>query len=925
MKTVWQACKFSEEIETGEMDLNKFAVELHSFLRGNAHPTYQDPQKFLDKTYLTDTMAEILGDTILRLNGRTAEHVHSLATGFGAGKTHTLILLHQIINNPDLGMQYVKNTKKLDKKIGTCTIPDTKVVAIDCRQIKCNTLWGEIAQKIGQYELFEKYDKTNTPPPDIDLITDLFKTPTLLMIDELLHYLYETQSHNIGSTTLSDMTLAFFMKLLSAISSTKNSKLIYTLSQNIQIYDKQIARVKTLDHEQTASIKRKLHAAQARQARSVAPVNSNEIFDVVRTRLVSEIDESARDNTVTSYMKYYDTKDVPTEPNYRQQMLAAYPFHPFLLKEILYERVSTIPDFNLTRGILRLMSLASHHIIHNKSKCYIIGPGDIDLENSEILNELTAKLDLVSTHQPIAASDCITKSKNLDKRYSLPLITIMSRVIYLYSLIGTTIKSGIHANKMKLAIGRPDLDLGLVNEGLSIISDTFWFINDSNGYYFDKDPNINKIIADFETGIQPEAIRDRIEKTLVYMIPKMPGKLDVHIWKADIPECDILTLAVLDPSEKTSDDSIKQHANHVLGFLPSGNSVRKNKNTLIFLCPDHDLMPDVEKAAKHFLAIEKAQQQSLIDQYDNELNLKLVSKKNDAAGNLEAECYRAHHLLAYPTVDTQNNPIIYLTSIMPNQTSSTSIADAVLNQLKDNGKLIKELSKDGISLTQPATPAQLLGEFKTDRTTKMIENQSSVLDAAINAVSDGLFYPSETLNKKNGQYTISPNTSVGWSTFLIPKTFQPLQQCQTCGSNLTYSVSNNIYKCKNCDSHAHPCSMCNSSLSTKLYNDKYYCPDHAPGNHKYKISCNTINDLINTIQILRLATIGITLHYSVTAELSNDFSTIDVRCNPKNLTDAESLFQMLRSTFDGSSIIFLTTQTNITEQLDNEGVTYENI
>lgn len=925
MKTVWQACKFSEEIETGEMDLNKFAVELHSFLRGNAHPTYQDPQKFLGKTYLTDTMAEILGDTILRLNGRTAEPVHSLATGFGAGKTHTLILLYQVISNPELGMQYVNKTKKLDKKIGTCTIPDTKVIAIDCRQIKRNTLWGEIAQKMGQYELFEKYDKTNTPPPDIDLITDLFKTPTLLMIDELLHYLYETQSHTVGSTTLSDMTLAFFMKLLSAISSTKNSKLIYTLSQNIQIYDKQTAKVKTLDQEQTATINSKLHAAQARQTRSVAPVNSNEIFDVVRTRLVSEIDESARDDTVASYIKYYNTKGVPTEPNYRQQMLSAYPFHPFLLKEILYERISTISDFNLTRGILRLMSLVSHHISYNKSKCYIIGPGDIDLENSDILNELTAKLDLVSSHQPIAVSDCIKKSKALDQRYSLPLVTTISRVIYLYSLIGTKIKSGIHLNKMRLAVGRPDLDLGLVDEGLLLISDQFWFINDSNGYYFDKDPNINKIIADVEMDIQPDAVRNRIEKFLIHMISKIPGKLDICIWKSDIPECDILTLVVLDPIEKMTDDLIKQHTNRILGFLPGGNAVRKRKNTLIFLCPDQDIIPDVEKAARHLLAIEKTQQQALIDKYDKELNLKLVSKKNEAVGNLEAECYRAHHLLAYPTVDAQERPIIYLTSIMPNQTTSASIVDAVLNQLKDNGKLIKELSKDGISLTHPATPAQLLEEFKNDRTAKMIENQSSVLEAAISAVSDGFFYPSDTLNKKNEQYVISPNINVGWSTYLIPKTFQPLQLCQKCGSNLIYSNLNNIYKCKNCDSSSHPCSICSSSLSTKLYDNKYYCPGCTPGNHKYKIICNTINDLIDTIQILRIATIGITLHYNISGELSNDFSTISVRCNPKNLTDAESLFQMLQTTFNGLSTIFLTTQTNITKQLKNEGVIFENI
>jgi len=106
-------------------------------------------------------MAEILGDTILHLNGLTAEPVHFFETGFGAGKTHTLILLYQIISNPDLGMRYINKIKKLNKKLGAHTIPDTKIVAIDCRQIKHNTLWGEIAHKMGEYALFEKYDKTH--------------------------------------------------------------------------------------------------------------------------------------------------------------------------------------------------------------------------------------------------------------------------------------------------------------------------------------------------------------------------------------------------------------------------------------------------------------------------------------------------------------------------------------------------------------------------------------------------------------------------------------------------------------------------------------------------------------------------------------------------------------------------------------------
>jgi len=145
------------------MDLSSFAVELHTFLRNEAPPVYQDPELFLKGTYLTGPVADILADTILRLNGKpSSSPVNSLATGFGAGKTHTLLLLYHIIQNPAIGITYIR---KHNLKIGNVTIPKTKVVAIDCRQLKRNTIWGEIADRLGQYAKFEKYDTDPSPPP----------------------------------------------------------------------------------------------------------------------------------------------------------------------------------------------------------------------------------------------------------------------------------------------------------------------------------------------------------------------------------------------------------------------------------------------------------------------------------------------------------------------------------------------------------------------------------------------------------------------------------------------------------------------------------------------------------------------------------------------------------------------------------------
>ncbi len=43
MKNVWESCTFSDEIISGNLDVSKFAVELHNILDGDADKSYLDP------------------------------------------------------------------------------------------------------------------------------------------------------------------------------------------------------------------------------------------------------------------------------------------------------------------------------------------------------------------------------------------------------------------------------------------------------------------------------------------------------------------------------------------------------------------------------------------------------------------------------------------------------------------------------------------------------------------------------------------------------------------------------------------------------------------------------------------------------------------------------------------------------------------
>ena len=134
---IWKSCKFSDEITSGNLDVSKFAVELHNILDGDADKSYLDPKSFLDNTYLTESMKIILKDSLLRLKDGKGQPVHVLDTSFGGGKTHSLVLLYHIFTNKDLGTKYISKYA-FKKQFNIESVPDAAMVCIDCRRITTN-------------------------------------------------------------------------------------------------------------------------------------------------------------------------------------------------------------------------------------------------------------------------------------------------------------------------------------------------------------------------------------------------------------------------------------------------------------------------------------------------------------------------------------------------------------------------------------------------------------------------------------------------------------------------------------------------------------------------------------------------------------------------------------------------------------------
>jgi len=91
-----------EDLREGKpLDASEFAVHLDQVRDGRAPTDYQKPERFFDRTYLTQNMPALSAEVVRRLSGVLTETsaVFNLTTQFGGGKTHFLTLLYQLATN----------------------------------------------------------------------------------------------------------------------------------------------------------------------------------------------------------------------------------------------------------------------------------------------------------------------------------------------------------------------------------------------------------------------------------------------------------------------------------------------------------------------------------------------------------------------------------------------------------------------------------------------------------------------------------------------------------------------------------------------------------------------------------------------------------------------------------------------------------
>jgi len=171
-----------EDLREGRpLDASEFAVHLDQVRDGRANKDYQDPERFFERTYLTENLKNLSAEVIRRLSGEKTETsaVFNMATQFGGGKTHALTLLYHLAQNGKKasdwrGVRFIVQQSGVKEipKANTATFVGTEFDSItgrggdDGTPLR-KTPWGEIAFQLGgekSFKVVEKHDKEMTAP-----------------------------------------------------------------------------------------------------------------------------------------------------------------------------------------------------------------------------------------------------------------------------------------------------------------------------------------------------------------------------------------------------------------------------------------------------------------------------------------------------------------------------------------------------------------------------------------------------------------------------------------------------------------------------------------------------------------------------------------------------------------------------------------
>ncbi|MGD0916904.1 MAG: DUF499 domain-containing protein [Thermodesulfobacteriota bacterium] len=516
-KGVLTACKPRKEVLEGELDDAIFAADFGQLIDGSGPKVYSDAASFFRNTEPTPDLKAVCGAVFRALaDKKETGQLIRLSTGFGGGKTHTLIALWHLAHHIS------------DLSLGTELLPaagrpkEVKVVAVDAAKagipifgshgkVKVQSLQGEIFWQLGEASALKTLGPADhhEASPDEGLISKtLGSGPLLILLDELVIYMAALSATGQGNF------LSFLGKLISSITKRTQAVLVITDPGQQAAYagvSAQLAAAIT-----PAAVK--LDEILGRKMTDFDPVGK-QAARVIARRLFEKIDPTAAAQTSDSYHQLYArVREAHPEllpasavsADYAKRIEECYPFHPRLI-DSAKERLGPLPEFQRSRGVLRLFARIIRDIWDQKQSLELITAGDINWGSDRIRADLLQRL---RREQFTAAVDADLEghATELDDGKKGEIHYRVASAILLESLPRTE-HSGLDPPELTLAILRTDEAGQEPSESLDRLVGACWHtypMAGGRGWQFRFEPNVIKQIEQRAALVDLQEAKERV-------------------------------------------------------------------------------------------------------------------------------------------------------------------------------------------------------------------------------------------------------------------------------------------------------------------------------------------------------------------------------------------------------------------------------
>ncbi len=648
--TPWhKVVNLRDDLKSGDLPLHMFAADLYEvMMQTGIRPIYEKPEEFFALTFPTHNLRNLVREVALRLAGKNDKAIRQLELTYGGGKTHTLITMWHLVNDPD-NLPDLPAVREFTETIGQAP-PQARVAGLCFDKLDVETgcdvrspqgavrrlkqPWSLLAYQVAGDEGLKllhaegKAEERNTPPAE-NTLTQLLSLPlgqgmgTLILLDEVLLYA-KVRCH--AEPGFLDILIGFFQYLTQAAAKVEKCCIVASL-------------LSSEPKDQADPLGKKIVSDlydifQRQREEAVQPVEKDDVAEVLRRRLFDPKSVELRGTWpqhVIAALKGIAALDDQTAKNgaaAEERYLKSYPFHPELT-EVFYTKWSAgIERFQKTRGVLRTFALALREA-EKWDESPLVGPavflGAPKKEGlSEAARELVSIADTIVTDGQatrwtgIVENELGSARQVQSESVGLKLREIEQAAMATFLHSQPTGRSAKTRDLMLLAGPcRPDrIEL---EKGLGRWARTSYWLDDANmpekdgqlpgQWRLGNRPNLNQMQSAAAAQISPDVVKARLIEEIGKLKPLTSGAsasgVRVHTLPTkprDIEDDGLFHYAVLPPSAASDSGKPSAEARRFLDETTGPEKPRVFRNAVLLLTASKDGLSAAEARVRDYLA-----------------------------------------------------------------------------------------------------------------------------------------------------------------------------------------------------------------------------------------------------------------------------------------------------------------------------------